>query len=483
MPIYIDLRKLLPLMSTFNGDNIEYSILLFKHIVNEIFEVLSININFIYKINDIGPISQFSTHKKSELQDRLKELNIHFDGKEYKKFQEVELTEEEIHKLATSLNVSKDIGGSISGAKEQCTSKKTKNTKYVSFADISSELESIPELLGIKRVICMLDEWSEIPIESQLILAEILKRAFITSKFTFKIAAIPNRTKLGRRVDENFIGLEDGGDIFAFNLDNRFIYETNSQKTKDFFNDLLCKHLCSIDSKFEKYIFESQTSKNFLNIFLANQALREILIASAGIPRDFINLFINAYDQFITNSSTTNQRIGVRHIRLATIDWYKADKKEQVDCLQNCKIMLEGIINEIIIKKKKTHFLIPQKYSVNVYLNQLIDLRVIHLRKKGYSHKSNAGIVYDVYSIDYGCYTSIDVLQSQLDSDYINKINSIDDFREIRRISLEDKFFDKFILEVGEAIICPHCKETVDTNQPAYIKKRLCNKCFEKVEV
>jgi len=481
IPIYIDLRKLLPLISVSDSNSIEFSIIVFKHIIDEIIKVLVENINFLYEINEFEEY-RFGGVKKIELEKKLNDLNVQFDGKEYKKLDEVQLSEEEIKKIALSLEVSKDPQFDASRQKETTVTQNFKRTRYLSFADISNLLSDIPDLLDIKRIVCILDEWSEIPLDSQLYLAELIKRGFITSKFTFKIAAITNRARLGKSVEGKFIGLEDGGDIFPFNLDNRFVYEVNAQKTKDFFNDLLHKHLISIDNKLEDRLFNEEKKSGFLNIFLANQALREILIASAGIPRDFINLFINAYDQYIVNTSNSNARIGVKHIRLATIDWYRSDKKEQVDGIHSCKILLEEIINEIVIGKKKTHFLIPQKYNSNSYLNQLIDFRVIHLRKKGYSHKGNSGVVYDVYSVDYGCYTSIDVPQSKLDIDFINKIDAIDNFRDIRRISLEDKFFESFLLNIGDAFTCPHCKAPVDTNHPAYVKRKLCNNCFLETE-
>lgn len=481
MPIYIDLRRLLPLI-TYTNNTIEFSILVFKQIVNEIFNVIVENINFLYRFNEFDNTSKCSIIKKNELDKMLEDINIKFDGQEYKKLEEIELNEEEIKKLALSLKISQqsELGGSRE--KESTISTSFKKSRYISFADITEIINKIPDLLDVKRFICLIDEWSEVPLDTQVYIAELIKRGFITSKFTFKVAAITNRSKIGRKIGEDFVGLEDGGDIFPFNLDNRFVYEINSQKTKDFFSDLLYKHLSSIDNKFQEHIFEGLNSNNFLNYFLANQALREILIAAAGIPRDFINLFINAYDQFILNTSNGNKRIGVKHIRLATIDWYKTDKKEQVDNISNCKVLLEGIINEIVTKKKKTHFLIPQKYSNNEYLNQLIDFRVIHLRKKGYSHKGNKGVVYDVYSVDYGCYTSIEVHQSKLDIDFINRIDSIDNFRDIRRVSLEGSFFDDFILNIGESFYCPHCGKPVDINHPAYKKRKLCNHCFENAE-
>ncbi len=116
---------------------------------------------------------------------------------------------------------------------------------------------------------------------------------------------------------------------------------------------------------------------------LANQALREILIASAGIPRDFLSIFINAYAHFTTRKNTVHRHMALQDIRTATVSWYEVDKKKAVEANHNAKVMLDKIIEEILISKKRCHFLIPEKYETNQTLNELIDLRVIHLRKRG----------------------------------------------------------------------------------------------------
>ena len=67
------------------------------------------------------------------------------------------------------------------------------------------------------------------------------------NKITVKIAAIPNRTKL---LGEDRIGLEDGGDIFGYSLDSRYIYELNQENTKVFFNELLFKQLRIVNPEF-----------------------------------------------------------------------------------------------------------------------------------------------------------------------------------------------------------------------------------------
>ena len=104
----------------------------------------------------------------------------------------------------------------------------------------------------------------------------------------------------------------------------------------------------------------------------------------------------------------------------------------------------------------------------------------MHLRRNGYSHKDHSGVAYNVYSIDYGCYNSLNISKINLDTSTLEKLN-VKELRDVRRISLEDSFFQKFLLEVGEAFSCPHCKLAIDTNHAAYQKQKMCNNCFEIV--
>jgi len=85
----------------------------------------------------------------------------------------------------------------------------------------------------------------------------------------------------------------------------------------------------------------------FLNLFLASQALREILIASAGIPRDFLSLFIGAYRHYYERRSSDNKRINLTDVRSAAISWYEIDKKKTVDSNNNAKILLDNYTRNI----------------------------------------------------------------------------------------------------------------------------------------
>lgn len=478
-PVYIDMRKIKPLLS--EDLNIYYSLIVMKDIIVEMLKCARVSIPYIFEINE-WDLDRAKDIRELEVKiDKLLlEFNISFNGSGFVKLGEVHVDISDIRELTATFVASKNPEASAMLKKSQGTNETSDNLRYISFSAITDIIIQFKDLLGMKQIVILLDEWSEMPLKCQTLISELIKRAFFTQQVTTKIAAIPNRTRF---MEEDGTGLEDGGDIFGYSLDNRNIYELNSEITKSFFNELLFNQLAivlpNIKTKFYDPVKKSVDVK-FINHFFANQALGEVLIASSGIPRDFINVFIRSYDIFMQRK-TANKHIAVKDVREATREWYTEDKKNAVETNQNAKMFLQQVVNDIIISKKKCHFLIPEKYENNKQLNDLIDLRVIHIRKKGISHKGNKGVVYNVYYIDYACYTSANISHSQIDSNFINEIESVDDFRKIRRVSLEDDFFENINVKLGNCIKCPNCGKMIDVNHMAFIKQKMCHHCFEKV--
>lgn len=478
LPVYIDLRTFKP---TLESDNdLYYALIIFQEIVVEVLKCVYVNLDYLYQEYTVEQQKIIIDPQRRKILALLEKFNRSFDGKSFTKMGETGFRVNEVKKLATNLKIAKipELFGSKEVNKE--IESEDEKIKYISFSDMSDAISELLEAVDIDRIFCLLDEWSEIPETSQYILAEFLKRTFVPKKVTLKIAAIPNRTQL---ISENRIGLEDGGDIFGFPLDNRYIYELYPEITKAFFNELLYKQLYLMDPQLYEIFYDNKEKRpvhNFINIFLANQALREILIASAGIPRDFLNIFISAYNIFFTK--TNNRHLVVADIRNATVEWYGVDKKKTVDANSNAKLLLDKIINDILITKKRCHFLIPEKYEKVKELNDLIDLRVIHLRKRGISPKGNKGVVYNVYYLDYACYTSTNLYHNKINTTLLNEIETIDDFREIRRVSLEDKFFEDFNMNIGNSFKCPKCGGMIDMNHPSYAQHKICMHCWSKIE-
>ncbi len=484
IPIYLDLRKILPLISSGIEDKSLTSVLLFKHLIIELFNSIIENIKFIFFLSDFSNISNVLEKTKSEaFFNVLDTLNLHIQGSLISKLGDIEFSEEEIVKIAASLNIASNPSALLQFARDTVQKTVDKKIKYISFSDINIAFSNLNNLLNNAKIVFLLDEWSEIDLEIQPYLAELLKRSFIASNLILKIAAIPRRTSMSFEQNGKRYGLEDGGDIFSVPIDDKFVYEINPAQTRLFFNNMLYKHFKFYSESIVEPYFDDQKgiNQNFINEFLTNHALSDIFVASAGIPRDFLNIFVRSFLNYIASTTKPESRIGIKDIREATVIWYETDKKKEIDKNAETKLLLEKIVQKIVLEKKRAQFLIPNKISNDKNIQRLIDLRVLHLRKSGYSHQDNVGVVYNIYSIDYGCYSSLNLQRSMLNTNIIDQINIIQDFRELRRISFEEEDLTRFYLEIGEAIKCPHCQAIVYTSHPAFLKKGLCSNCYEKI--
>lgn len=483
LAVYLDLRRVIPLLPSDASDPELDALLIFKHVLQEVALQVADDAPLLLGLNEFDPVNALAIRARRErLEQLLQSLYLEYDGRSYSKPSRLEVTEEERRSLSADARLSTQPSLGVSGARELASKRSEQQQRYVSVLEVSGILEQIISAAELGRLFVLLDEWSEVSLETQLLLAELMKKNFSAIAVSVKIAAIPNRTNLGIKTDKKFIGLEDGGDILSYPLDLRYVFEVNKLQTRGFFNDLLRRHLRAIDGAAVDALLaaDKRSEDNLINSFFANVALGEVLIACAGVPRDFMNLTINAYDKLLLTGN--GARISVKHLRSANHEWYESDKKEQVDKHPVERQLLSAIVQEVIGKKKSIHFLVPEKYSQNKHILNLIDFRVMHLRRSGYSHKDHSGEGYNVYSIDYGCYNSLNISKNKLESLSFDSLAG-KDLRDVRRISLEESFFAQFFMSVGEAFPCPHCRRPVDTSHLAYKKQRLCNNCFESIAV
>lgn len=355
-PVYIDLRRIIPLVSSAAGSSDVEAILIFKYITQQMSFALAENLAHLIGVNEFDPSSKLAVDARmTEIAELFSSIYLEFDGRRFKKPSvALEVSEEEVRSLGVSATVSGNPSISGKANLQQKVASSSSQQAYVSILDITRAIEKLISLLSLSRITVLLDEWSEINIDTQLWLAEIIKKSFSAIGVTVKIGAIPNRTNLGIKTDSKYFGLEDGGDIQGYPLDMRYVFEVNKSQTRDFFNDLLHRHLYAIDSSPVETLLRDRKvgSDKLINQFFANVALNEILVACAGIPRDFMNLFINSYDRFVMQSSSSAKRISVGNLRSAHVTWYESDKKEQIDKHLIERQLLQEIVSEVIEKKE-----------------------------------------------------------------------------------------------------------------------------------
>ncbi|GAK93288.1 hypothetical protein JCM19298_2007 [Nonlabens ulvanivorans] len=318
----------------------------------------------------------------------------------------------------------------------------------IMFPDLNHHLNKVLKYASTELIL-IIDEWSALPLDIQPYLAEFFKKSFIASpKITLKIGALEYRSNFTiPREKHNYIGFELGSDISSnLDIDEYYVYDRNPFEITKVFTEILYKHISSeLSDDYLKSKYGIKTSNQFIQaVFSGKPAFNELVRASEGVIRDFINIFNIAFFDA--------QRKGQKNIDKKTIiesgrQWFENDKSKNLDEQLHNKI--RRIIDEVIGNKKARSFMVSRELERHPIIQKLFDARVIHLVKKGYSDKDNPGIRYSIYSLDYGTYVDLINTSKQPQIDFIKNpeldtstIVPFDDNRSIRRIILTQDILD-----------------------------------------
>lgn len=295
------------------------------------------------------------------------------------------------------------------------------------------------------RTWILLDEWSAIPESLQPYLADFLRRAvFPVQNVSVQIAAIEFRSRF--RIDHGHtkIGLELGSDIFAdINLDDYFVYDNSPVIATDFFRKMLFRHLLAFSGSGE--LAEKNEKEVTDSVFSQERVFQELVRASEGVPRDFINIL-----QLAAMRSDAS-KLSMTEIRIAAKDWYERDKQRNIDDNPRAQALLEFIRDRVIFKKKARAFLISTSVA-DESIEFLFDERMLHIARRSYSAQDDPGTRYRVWKVDYGCY--VDLMNTvKSPTGFITEGIEVDaagdfavpedDFRAVRRAILDMGEFNK----------------------------------------
>jgi hypothetical protein len=314
----------------------------------------------------------------------------------------------------------------------------------VNFGNVANCLKRVSESVEGRRIWLLLDEWSEVPLDLQPYLADLLRRSiFPVQGVVAKISAIEQRTNF--RIEDGYggyIGIEIGADAAAsLTLDDFMVFDNNSQAATNFFRSLLWKHATAMADDPD---IQSLTESAFAaQVFTQINALQELVRAAEGVPRDAINIIS------LAAQSAVNRSIAVADIRSSAQQWYQQSKESAVGSRARALKLLQWIRENVIGARRARAFLLPSDVR-NDLIDYLYDSRVLHVIKKGVSSNDTPGVRYNVYAIDYGCYVDLTTTSNaplglfQIDGDQDDAPRYVEvpatDYRSIRRaiLNLED---------------------------------------------
>lgn len=276
-----------------------------------------------------------------------------------------------------------------------------KKVLRIHFGAITKLLNKIISKLPHKELWILIDEWSETPLDLQPYLAELLRRIlYPIPSITVKIAAIAHRCNFMQYDFETnaSIGIELGSDASSvINLDEYMVFDNDSEAAKEFFKNLLHRHVIALD---QNSVCDHNPSLFINDVFSQTSAFDEFVRASEGIPRDAIHMISLAAQRALTS------KISIAHIRNSAQRWFQVNKHNALNSRPSAISLLDRIIYEVIGLRKSRGFLISNEKNYEL-IDYLYDMRIIHVMKQGVSAQNAIGKKYTLYALDYGCYVEL----------------------------------------------------------------------------
>lgn len=317
----------------------------------------------------------------------------------------------------------------------------------VHFGSVQKTLNEVISFFGSRNIWILLDEWSEVPLDLQPYLGDLLRRTVLPIKgFVVKIAAIEQRSCFRISTEgSGYIGLELGAEIStSINLDEHMVFDNDSEKAKAFFETLIYKHAVPIMQSEGYPHIPIEPSALVKKAFTQKNVFDEFVKAAEGVPRDAIHILT------LAALSAGDEVISIHHIRDAAKKWYNRAKENAVVSKPAAQTLLRWIIDEVIKHRKARAFLLRSDIRHEL-IDFLYDARVIHVVKQNISAHDQPGVRFNVYNVDYGCYVELintsaaplglfSIEDVNGDIEYIEVPET--DYRSIRRAILDLKEFE-----------------------------------------
>ena len=290
-------------------------------------------------------------------------------------------------------------------------------------SDIRAELRrQLPQLQQAIALICaelqtdfylFLDDMHYLPMSELPMFLDLVHAISRDSRMWIKAAGIRHQSRWF--TDDPPVGLQTGQDANVIDLD---ITLETPEKARDFLFTILQAYVSGVSIK-------SATS------FISNDAIDRLVLASGGVPRDFLTLVATAIQ--VARRRLKARSAGVQDVNEAAGELAKPKKLELEDDAASSigkaesRLSALQVLQDFLLEDKRTtYFRIdfkdkeshPREYDL---LQSLMDLRQIHLIKSSLSDEHSAGRRFEVYTLDLSHFSGSRVKHNLRMLDFQNK--------------------------------------------------------------
>ena len=250
-------------------------------------------------------------------------------------------------------------------------------------------------VLDANSIFLVLDDYYFLEKQIQPDCIDFFHRMTKDTPFYVKVGTIRHRTQLVRRTRGQTVGVEVGHDILEIDMDYML---DQFGELKAFMRQLL------------------QGAANGANVdgdidgLFAGAGFVQLCLASGGVPRDFLGLFVDLGNQLLARQIRSIGKVEVSaaaiQARRRKYDALPDDAGAERARLENC---VQTIRAEIYDRKRTNTFLVAkddfEQYRTEAQtLRELVDLRLLHLADRNTSSAPSDGRRYEAYMIDVGLY-------------------------------------------------------------------------------
>lgn len=242
----------------------------------------------------------------------------------------------------------------------------------------------------------LLDDFYLIPRSRQPDVIDYLHRLLRGTNFYLKIGTVRHRTSIIRNGDQT-IGVELHQDVEEINLDRTL---EDLESTSEYLGQMLdaLSYTAGVD-----------TPKDTL---FNPDAFHALILASGGVPRDFLNIFVEAISAAIADDQDrwlTPTYIWKGASRLSYRIKLNNLKEEASSDSSPLEKVYRDIISFCLKEKKKTAFLVSQEqaqefFGVHELILQLMDFKLIHVVEPDTSAASGRKGRFEAYTLDFSLF-------------------------------------------------------------------------------
>lgn len=290
-----------------------------------------------------------------------------------------------------------ELTGSSKRGLEVVSTYENKKLQYLErhLQDFKSVLRDVLARARVNGYV-LVDDFYLIQREMQPNVVDYLHRLLRGTKGYLKLATIRHRTTL-RKHDGQTIGVELLQDVEEISLDKTF---EDFEATNDYLHSMLRRMA-------EEFAGEVDVASLF-----NPDASRALTLASGGVPRDFLNIFVEAIDVSCRGGKVDRLTPTAIYKAAASLSYRSklANLREEAgfdsDALER---LFSDIVNFCLGERKKTVFLInhddltrfPLEHEL---LQQLMDFKLVHLVAGNTSAASGRAGRFAAYTLDFSIF-------------------------------------------------------------------------------